>query len=233
MEKAEARYARVAPTRVAMGSSTASLFRLGPHRFWYVQPDGALETWLLARLIWLRRHAYTDPRARVLQIQGPDVARDPFGGHWGVLDRAPSATSNASSLGSGPGCVRVAHPGRAGELWLRDLRPWDTADCDLLLEHHLLATGEPHSMIFGSLASMEIRRIEAGILDGSADFDLSMTPYEAGLGSVRRPREPGFRRSRSSAHGESAQAPVRTQEPRRRSHLPGSGESRPEYRAHR
>ncbi|MFT5218226.1 MAG: glycine cleavage system aminomethyltransferase T [Planctomycetota bacterium] len=37
-------------------------------------------------------------------------------------------------------------------------------------------------MIFASLAAMGIRRIEAGILDNISDFDISMTPFAAGLG---------------------------------------------------
>lgn len=36
-------------------------------------------------------------------------------------------------------------------------------------------------MVFSSMQSMNIRRIEAGILDSSSDFDSTMTPFEAGL----------------------------------------------------
>ena len=46
------------------------LFRLEENRFWYVQPDGALETWLMAH-----KSRYdvniSDPHSRVIQIQGP------------------------------------------------------------------------------------------------------------------------------------------------------------------
>ena len=46
------------------------LFRLSENRFWFVQPDGDLDTWLLAH-----RHGYdvtvSDPYSRVLQLQGP------------------------------------------------------------------------------------------------------------------------------------------------------------------
>ena len=38
-------------------------------------------------------------------------------------------------------------------------------------------------MVYGSMASMEIRRIEAGILDNLTDFDLTTNPFEAGLGA--------------------------------------------------
>jgi aminomethyltransferase len=46
------------------------LFRMATDRFWYVQPDGALETWLLAHSEGFNV-SITDPRSRVLQIQGP------------------------------------------------------------------------------------------------------------------------------------------------------------------
>ena len=41
--------------------------------------------------------------------------------------------------------------------------------------------GAAHGLIFSSMQSMNIRRIEAGILDSGSDFDTSMTPFEAGL----------------------------------------------------
>ena len=43
--------------------------------------------------------------------------------------------------------------------------------------------GAPRGMESASLASMAIRRIEAGVLDNGTDFDMSMTPFEAGLGA--------------------------------------------------
>lgn len=46
-----------------------------------------------------------------------------------------------------------------------------------------MEAGRPHGMVHGSTAAMEIRRIEAGILDNLTDFDHTMTPFAAGLGS--------------------------------------------------
>ena len=40
--------------------------------------------------------------------------------------------------------------------------------------------GAPHGLMFGSMQSLNIRRIEAGILDSGSDFDSSMMPA-AGL----------------------------------------------------
>ena len=45
-----------------------------------------------------------------------------------------------------------------------------------------MEAGRDHGMAYGSAASMEIRRIEAGILDNLTDFDHTMTPFAAGLG---------------------------------------------------
>ena len=39
---------------------------------------------------------------------------------------------------------------------------------------------------------MEVRRIEAGILDNKTDFDMSVNPYEAGLGSLVDLNKPDF-----------------------------------------
>ena len=48
------------------------LFKLSEDRFWYVQPDGALEAWLIAH-----SEGYdvtvSDSKSRVLQIQGPNA----------------------------------------------------------------------------------------------------------------------------------------------------------------
>lgn len=55
-----------------------------------------------------------------------------------------------------------------------------------------MANGAKHGMIFSDMQSMNIRRIEAGILDCGSDFDSSMTPFEAGLGKFIDLEKPGF-----------------------------------------
>ncbi len=47
---------------------------------------------------------------------------------------------------------------------------------------HVHAAGEPDGLVVSSLRSMQIRRIEAGILDYGTDMDRRVTPYEVGLG---------------------------------------------------
>ena len=48
----------------------------------------------------------------------------------------------------------------------------------------IIEIGSPLGLIFDGLESMDVRRIEAGILDNNTDFDSSINPYEAGLGSL-------------------------------------------------
>ena len=47
------------------------LFKIEENRFWYVQPDGALETWLIAHSDGFDVKI-SDLKSRVLQIQGPN-----------------------------------------------------------------------------------------------------------------------------------------------------------------
>lgn len=46
-----------------------------------------------------------------------------------------------------------------------------------------LKAGKPHGMEVCALDSMDIRRIEGGILNNGSDMDETMTPFEAGLGA--------------------------------------------------
>lgn len=153
------------------------LIRHAADHFWYVQADGAFETWLLAHAEGLDV-SIRDPHSWVLQIQGPKSLKvlatatgqdlDGFGYfHAGRFDFAGQD-------------LLVTRTGWTGEM---GIEIYSEADTDhLALWDHLIASGEPHGMRFGSLASMGIRRIEAGILDNGTDMDHTMTPFEAGLG---------------------------------------------------
>ena len=76
----------------------------------------------------------------------------------------------------------MSRTGWTGEMGYEIYTQGDDTNCDKLWDR-LFDAGDPHGMIFGSISSMEIRRIEAGILDNGTDFDLTMTPFEAGLGA--------------------------------------------------
>ena len=76
--------------------------------------------------------------------------------------------------------VYVSRTGWTGELGYEIYTQGAATDGPSLWEH-FVTSGRDHGMIIGAMQSMNIRRIEAGILDSGSDFDTSMTPFEAGL----------------------------------------------------
>ena len=162
------------------------VMRLGPERFWYVQADGAIFPWFAAHGIDLAADV-RDPRSWVLQVQGPralDVlaaARD--GG-------APMRYFDVAECVMGGQPLTVSRTGWTGEL---GFEVYTRADTDgPALWRHLLGAGAPFGLIHASLASMGIRRIEAGILDNGTDMDSRMTPFAAGIGKFVDFAKPAF-----------------------------------------
>ena len=154
------------------------LFKLAPDRYWYVQADGALETWLMAH-----SEGYditiSDPQSRVIQIQGPaslEILRTASGGR---IDES-MGYFHAGFFELGGQRLYVSRTGFTGELGFEIYAQGDATDHPALWAH-LMAAGAPHGMEFSSTRSMTIRRIEAGILGNMTDMDTSMTPFEAGL----------------------------------------------------
>ena len=153
-------------------------FRLARDRYWYVQADGALETWFLAHSEGFDI-TISDPGSRVIQIQGPASME---------IMRAASANRidegmryfHAGFFDLGGQEVYVSRTGFTGELGY-EIYGLGHATDHLALWDHLMASGEPHGMEFSSTDSMTIRRIEAGILGNTTDMDTTMTPFEAGL----------------------------------------------------
>jgi aminomethyltransferase len=154
------------------------LFRLDENRFWYVQPDGALEAWLAAHSEGFDIEV-SDPRSRVLQIQGPRSLDVMQRASDGAIDQGMGYFhSGYYSLGGQQ--LYVSRTGWTGELGYEIYSLGDKTDHPRLW-NHLMEIGAPDEMTFSSLSSMEIRRIEAGILDNLTDMDMSMTPFQAGL----------------------------------------------------
>ena len=156
------------------------LFRLGRDRFWYVQADGAFETWLTAH-----SGGYdittSDPQSRVIQIQGPASMEIMTAASAGRIDAGMKRfRSGFFDLGGQP--LYVSRTGFTGELGYEVYSNGETTD-HLALWDHLMAAGEAYGMEFSSTRSMTIRRIEAGILGNMTDMDTSMTPFQAGLGA--------------------------------------------------
>ena len=155
------------------------LFKLEENRFCYVQPDGALEEWLYAHRVGFEVKI-TDPKSRVLQIQGPNSMKIMADATNGAIDENMKYF-DAGYFDIGGQQLYVSRTGWTGELGYEIYSEGATTDHKRLWTH-LIEAGALHGMVFGSLSAIGIRRIEAGILDNLSDFDTSMTPFQAGPG---------------------------------------------------
>lgn len=156
------------------------LFKLSEGRFWYVQPDGALETWLEAHSGGFDV-TVSDPKSWVLQIQGPASFEVMKAASGGAIDESMGYFhSGFFELGGQE--VYVSRTGWTAELGYEIYTQGEATDAPRLW-HHLMAHGEAHGLVFASIAAMDIRRQEGAILDNGTDFDMTMSPYEAGLGA--------------------------------------------------
>ena len=154
------------------------VFRLAEDRFWYVQADGSFEAWLMAHSGGFNV-AISDPRSRVLQVQGPaslDIMRDASGG---AIDESMKYF-RSGQFDLGGQTLYVSRTGFTNELGFEIYCDGAATD-HLALWDHLMACGEPHGMEFSSTRALTIRRIEGGILGNLTDMDTTMTPFEAGL----------------------------------------------------
>lgn len=154
------------------------LFRIKKNCFWFVQPDGDLETWLLAHSAKFDI-LISDPKSRVLQLQGPksfEIMHEVTNG--AVDETLKYFHSNFFNIGGQP--VYVSRTGWTGELGYEIYTLGSKTNAWKLWDQ-LTLIGHSKGMLFSAMQSMNMRRIEAGILDSGSDFDATMTPYEAGL----------------------------------------------------
>ena len=165
------------------------LFRLSDARFWYVQPDGALEAWLIAHSAGYDV-TISDPASRVLQVQGPNSFAIMHEASNGAIDESMKYF-HSGWFNLGGQALYVSRSGWTGELGYEIYSEGGRTDHRRLWEH-LTTVGERHGMVFSSASSMEIRRIEAGILDNITDMDMTMTPFQAGLERVIDMDKEGF-----------------------------------------
>ena len=154
------------------------LFRLDEKKFWFVQPDGDLDTWFLAH-----SHNYdvsiSDPQSRVLQVQGPKSLAIINTATNGSVDQN-MGYFKAGVFTIGGQSVLISRTGWTGELGYEIYTLGRNTDYKRLW-NDLTNSGRKYNMVFSSMQAMNIRRIEAGILDSGSDFDTSMAPDEAGL----------------------------------------------------
>jgi len=154
------------------------LIRLAEDRFRYVLADGEIFSWLKAHQPGFDVEI-VDTADWVLQVQGPlaltilDAVCDE-----GAPDPFPYFSSATVAMGGQR--FLISRTGWTGELGFEIYVP-ETADHGALW-HHVMDTGAPWDLHFASMAPMDIRRIEAGILDNGVDMDTTMTPFAAGIG---------------------------------------------------
>ena len=154
------------------------LFRLDEKKFWFVHPDGDLDTWFLAH-----SHNYdvsiSDPQSRVLQLQGPISLAIINSATDGNVDQN-MGYFKTGLYSIGGQAVLISRTGWTGELGYEIYTLGQNTDYKRLW-NDLTNSGRKYGMVFSSMQAMNIRRIEAGILDSGSDFDTSMAPDEAGL----------------------------------------------------
>ena len=154
------------------------LLRLAEDRFWYAQADGDFYSWARAHAAGMDVEI-VDPNVFVSQVQGPNALK--------ILEAA--ATDGlpekftyfaVARVDFGGQEVIITRTGYTNELgWEFYTEPHHDADA---LWAHLKAAGAEYGLEIFGLDAMNIRRIEAGILNAGADFNPSTTPYAAGLG---------------------------------------------------
>ncbi len=154
------------------------LVRLADDRFWFVQADGDLSPWLKAHARGMDVEI-SDPDVWVSQVQGPDSLAVLEASIDGLYPE-PFRYFDAARVRIAGQDVLVTRTGFTNELgWEVYLPP----DIDArAVGERILEAGSPYGMI--PVAIGGARRIEAGLLNAGTDFDETVTPYEAGLGSM-------------------------------------------------
>ena len=154
------------------------LLRLAQDKFWYAQADGDFYSWAKAHASGMDV-TISDPDVFVSQVQGPNALKileaasdtgmpDPFG-YFAI-----------ATVSFGGQDVVITRTGYTNELgWEFYTEPHHDAEA---LWAHLSAAGAEFGMEIFGLDAMNIRRIEAGILNAGSDFNQFTNPYEVGLG---------------------------------------------------
>ena len=156
------------------------VFKFSENRFWYVHADGPFETWLLAHSDGYKV-TISDPKSRVLQLQGPASIGIMNAASNGAIDEnMPYFRSGFFDIGGQH--LFVSRTGFTNELGFEIYCDGEKTD-HLALWDHLFKCGAPYGMEQSSSRALTIRRIEGGILGNLTDMDKTMTPFEAGLGA--------------------------------------------------
>jgi len=154
------------------------LLRLEQDKFWYAQADGDFYSWARAHASGMDVQI-TDPDVFVSQVQGPNALKVlEAASDNGLPDKFGYFAIAKVSFGGQE--VIITRTGYTNELgWEFYTEPHHDAE---VLWAHLEAAGKQYGMEIFGLDAMNIRRIEAGILNAGSDFNHTTTPYDAGLG---------------------------------------------------
>ena len=145
------------------------LVRLAEDRFWYGQADGDLS-------LWLKAHA----RDMDVEIVDPEIWISQVQGRFDYFDAAEVVIAGQD--------VVITRTGFTNELgWEVYLPPEIDASA---VGDRILDAGKPFGMT--PVAIGGARRIEAGLLNAGSDFDETVTPFAAGLGSMVDLSKPDF-----------------------------------------
>ncbi len=154
------------------------LLRLSEEKFWYAQADGDFYSWARAHAAGLDVQI-SDPRVYVSQVQGPNSLKILAAANGGNLPE-PFGYFAIARVNFGGQELVISRTGYTNELGFEFYtEPHHDANA---IWQHLQEAGEPYGLEIFGLDAMNIRRIEAGILNAGSDFDHTTTPYDVGLG---------------------------------------------------
>ncbi len=153
------------------------LMRLKQDHFWFVQAEGQIYSWLIAKSEGLNVKI-SNPNIWVNQVQGPLSLEILYAACDGIKPEPFRYFDIANVTIAGQEVV-ISRTGFTAEIgW--EYYVSSKTDTSLLWKH-LMSVGEQYGLIHSGLDSMDIRRIEAGIMNSGSDFDLTMNPYQVGL----------------------------------------------------
>ena len=155
------------------------LIRLADDKFWYVEANGDTAKWFLALSegfdVTIR-----DPKSRVLQVQGPNALKFLEAAAPGQIPEK-FRYFDAGFFNLGGQEVLISRTGWTNEM---GIEIYGNANLDhSKLWDFLFEIGSAFDLERAGSASLGLRRVEGGILDYQSDIDLTMTPYDAGLGA--------------------------------------------------
>ncbi len=154
------------------------LLRLAENKFWYAQADGDFYAWARAHAAGMDV-TISDPNVYVSQVQGPK-ALDILAAASDHGTPEPFGYFAMKQVEFGGQKVIITRTGYTNELgWEFYTEPQHNAEA---LWAHIEAAGKPFGIEIFGLDAMNIRRIEAGILNAGSDFNETTTPYDVHLG---------------------------------------------------